>query len=107
MWSAAIGGVEYDFAVERGESVQSMQTRLAKAGPAFALQVAGICEQERLDEMLICPGESVEVYSYGGMIAHVLTFAALRRTLVAGALHDAAFTDLDAGDPIRWLTEAT
>jgi hypothetical protein len=106
MWRAAIDGVDYDFAVEHGESVKSMQTRLADAGPAFALQVAGICEQERLDEMLICPGEPVEVYSYGAMIAHVLTFAAHRRTLVAGALHDAGFTDLDAGDPIRWLTEA-
>jgi hypothetical protein len=39
------------------------------------------------------------------MIAHVLTFAAHRRTLVAGALHDAGITDLGVGDPIRWVTE--
>ncbi|MGH3369973.1 MAG: helix-turn-helix domain-containing protein, partial [Nocardioidaceae bacterium] len=107
MWNAAIDGRDYDFAVEHGESVSGMQSRLAEVGPAFAAQVAGICEQDRLDEMLICPGESVEVYTYGAMIAHVLTFAAHRRTLVAGALYDAGFTDLDAGDPIRWITSVT
>ena len=30
-----------------------------------------------------------ELFTYGGLIAHVLTFAAHRRTLVCGALHDA------------------
>jgi hypothetical protein len=38
------------------------------------------------------------------MIAHVLTFASYRRTLVAGALHDAGCDDLDSGDPIRWIS---
>jgi AraC family transcriptional regulator len=46
--------------------------------------------------------DPVEVYTYGGMIAHVLTFAAHRRTLVAGALIDAGVTDLGPGDPMRW-----
>jgi hypothetical protein len=46
-----------------------------------------------------------EVFTYGGMIAHVLTFAAHRRTLVVGALHDAGITDLGAGDPMRWVAE--
>jgi hypothetical protein len=48
----------------------------------------------------------VEVYTAGAMIAHVLTFASYRRTLVAGALHDAGCEDLDSGDPIRWITQA-
>ncbi len=39
------------------------------------------------------------------MIAHVLTFAAHRRTLVVGALYDAGFNDLNGGDPIRWVAE--
>jgi hypothetical protein len=37
------------------------------------------------------------------MIAHVLTFAAHRRTLVVGALFDAGITDLGYGDPMRWV----
>jgi AraC family transcriptional regulator len=40
-----------------------------------------------------------------GMIAHVITFAAHRRTLVAGALADAGIKDLGAGDPMRWVAE--
>jgi hypothetical protein len=104
MWHAALAGQEYDFAVEQGESVQSMQRRLAEVGPAFAAEVGDICAHDRLDELIVCPGESVEVYTNGAMIAHVLTFASYRRTLVAGALHDAGCDDLDSGDPIRWIT---
>ncbi len=43
------------------------------------------------------------MFTYGGMIAHVLTFAAHRRTLVVGALSDAGITDLGYGDPMRWV----
>jgi len=45
-----------------------------------------------------------EVFTYGGMmIAHVLTFAAHRRTLVCGALSTAGVPDLVNGDPMRWV----
>jgi hypothetical protein len=48
--------------------------------------------------------EPPEVFTYGGMVAHVLTFAAHRRILVHGALEDAGITDLN-GDPMRWVAE--
>ena len=48
----------------------------------------------------------VEVFTYGGMIAHVLTFAAARRVLVLGALASAGITDLGTGDPRKWVAEA-
>jgi hypothetical protein len=47
-----------DFSVERGEAVTGMRKRLDEVGPAFAAQVADICRQDRLDEMLVCPGEN-------------------------------------------------
>jgi len=105
MWNAAIAGREYDFAVERGESVPHMRVRLSEVGPSFVSMVTDACEHGRLEEALVCPGEPIEVYTVGGVIAHVLTFAAHRRTLVAGALHDAGFDDLDGGDPIRWVAQ--
>ena len=40
-----------------------------------------------------------EVFTYGGMIAHVLTFAAYNRTLVVQALDAAGISDLGWGDP--------
>ncbi|MGZ0148357.1 hypothetical protein ACXJJ3_14900 [Kribbella sp. WER1] len=84
--------------------VSVLAEALDEAGPAFAGEVGELCTANRLDELIVCPGDNVEVYTSGGMIAHVLTFAAYRRTLVAGALHDAGCDDLDSGDPIRWIS---
>jgi hypothetical protein len=106
MWNAAIDGRPYDWDVEQGESIASMRTRLADEGSAFLANVRTLIDEGRLDETFvdaIC--DPPEVFTYGGMIAHVLTFAAHRRTLVAGALHDAGITDLGAGDPMRWVAE--
>ena len=106
MWNATIATRSYDFAIERGESIESMRARLAEEGTTFLSQVREVGEQGRLDETFVdalC--EPYEVFTYGGMIAHVLTFAAHRRTLVAGALVDAGITDLGAGDPLRWVAE--
>jgi AraC family transcriptional regulator len=106
MWNAAIATRSYDFEIERGESIESMRARLAEEGSTFLSQVREVTEQGRLDETFvdaIC--DQPEVFTYGGMIAHVLTFAAHRRTLVAGALIDAGVTDLGAGDPMRWVAE--
>ena len=106
MWDAATNDQPYDFDVERNESVADMRTRLAQSGPAFLTQVRTIVDEGRLDETFvdaIC--DPPEVFTYGGMIAHVLTFAAHRRTLVCGALSDAGVTDLGSGDPMRWVAE--
>ena len=35
------------------------------------------------------------------MVAHVLTFAAVRRTMAIGALATAGIDDLGSGDPMR------
>jgi AraC-like DNA-binding protein len=106
MWNAAIDGRPYDFAVERAEPVASIRARLADEGATFLATVRGVVDEGRLDETFvdaIC--DPPEVFTYGGMIAHVLTFAAHRRTLVVGALHDVGITDLGAGDPMRWVAE--
>jgi AraC family transcriptional regulator len=106
MWDAATHDRDYDFSVERGESVADIRSRLAESGPAFLAQVQAIVEEGRLDETFVdalC--DPPEVFTYGGMIAHVLTFAAHRRTLVCGALVDAGVGDLGAGDPMRWVAE--
>ena len=105
MWNAAIEGRAYDFDIEQHESMCRLRERLADEGPTFLTHVRGIVDEGRLDETFvdaIC--DPPEVFSYGGMIAHVLTFAAHRRTLVCGALIDAGITDLGAGDPMRWVS---
>ncbi len=106
MWLAAIETREYDFAIEEHEPVSGMRTRLDRVGPAFADQVREVAEQGRLDETFVdalC--EPAHVFTYGGMIAHVVTFSAYRRTLVALALDHAGITDLGWGDPMHWVAE--
>jgi AraC family transcriptional regulator len=106
MWDAATHERPYDMDVEQSESITRLRAKLAEAGPAFAAQVHAIIDEGRLDETFVdalC--DPPEVFTYGGMIAHVLTFAAHRRTLVCGALADAGITDLGAGDPMRWVGE--
>jgi AraC family transcriptional regulator len=107
MWSAAIDGEAYDFSVEKNERPDSMRRRLERAGPAFRAQVANAIEAGRLDDTFVdAVCEPPEVFSYGGMVAHVLTFAAHRRTLVLGGLAAAGITDLGSGDPAKWIAEA-
>jgi len=61
---------------------------------------------DRLDDTFVdatCVPASV--FTYGGMIAHVLTFAAHRRTLVALALARHGVDDLGWGDPMTWVAQ--
>lgn len=105
MWNSAIAMREYDWSVEEHESVDGMRQRLVDVAPVFIGQVRDVITQGRLDETFVdtlC--EPAEVFTYGGMIAHVLTFAAHRRTLVAGALVSAGIDDLGAGDPMTWVS---
>jgi AraC-like DNA-binding protein len=107
MWNSAIASRDYDWSIEKHESVASLQRRLTSVGPVFLANVRSAIEDGRLDDTFVdalC--EPAEVFTYGGMIAHVLTFAAHRRTLVVLALDAAGITDLGWGDPMRWVAES-
>ena len=84
-----------------------MRRRLAEAGPEFLETVRSRAADGTLDETFVdAVCDPPEVFTYGGMIAHVLTFAAHRRTLVLGAFADAGVTELGSGDPMRYVAEA-
>jgi AraC family transcriptional regulator len=107
MWNAAVETREYDWSVEDHEPISSMRARLRTEGDRYLRQVREVCDQGRLDETFvdaIC--EPFQIFTYGGMIAHVLTFAAYRRTLVVGALDRYGVPDLGWGDPMRWVAPA-
>jgi AraC-like DNA-binding protein len=106
MWNCAIANQAYDWSLEEHESTDAMRQRLAHVAPAFLSEVRAVIADGRLDETFVdalC--EPAEVFTYGGMIAHVLTFAAHRRTLVVLALDNAGVGDLGWGDPMRWIAE--
>ena len=94
--------------VRRGARVGRLAARTGwpSEGPTYLAQVRDVVEQGRLDDTFVdalC--EPAEVFTYGGMIAHVLTFAAHRRTLVVLALDKHGVTELGWGDPMRWVAE--
>lgn len=104
MWNCAVANRPYDWSVEDHEDLTAMRDRLARVAPVFHTEVQDAITNSRLDETFVnalC--QPAEIYTYGGMIAHVLTFAAHRRTLVALALKDAGIEDLGWGDPMRWV----
>ncbi len=106
MWNAAIAHRDYDWSVEEHESIASLRSRLADEGAAYLANIREVCEQGRLDDTFVdalC--EPAEVFTYGGMVAHVLTFAAHRRCLVVMALHKHGVSELGWGDPMRWVAE--
>ncbi len=104
MWNAAMDSRDYDWSLEDHESLTSMRERLADDGPAYLARVREVVEGDRLDDTFVdalC--DPPEVFTYGGMVAHVLTFAAHRRTLVALALAHHGIDDLGWGDPMLWV----
>jgi AraC-like DNA-binding protein len=107
MWQNVINGRDYDMSIEEHEDIAALRRRLDVAGPAFLSEVRRVVEGGRLDETFIDAfGDKPEVFTYGGLIAHVLTFAAARRILVLGAFESAGITDLGNGDPRLWVADA-
>ena len=104
MWNAAMATRDYDWSVEEHESLSSLRERFATEAPTYLAHVRGVVAADRLDDTFVdalC--EPAEVFTYGGMIAHVLTFAAHRRTLVALAFARHGIEDLGWGDPMTWV----
>jgi AraC family transcriptional regulator len=107
MWNAAMATRDYDWDVEDHESLGSMRQRLGVEGPRYLAHVREVCAQGRLGDTFVdalC--ETAEVFTYGGMIAHVLTFAAHRRTLVVLAFAAHGIDELGWGDPMRWVARS-
>ena len=106
MWNAALATRDYDWSVEEHESLTSMRERLAAEGPTYLRHVRDVVADDRLDDTFVdalCV--PAEVFTYGGMIAHVLTFAAHRRTLVALAFGRHGVDELGWGDPMVWVAQ--
>jgi AraC family transcriptional regulator len=86
--------------------IQELRERHAVAGSRFVALVNQLNEEGRFDDSFVdTTCEPPRVFTYGGMVAHVLTFAAHRRSLLIGAFHTAGITDLAFGDPMRFVAE--
>jgi AraC-like DNA-binding protein len=103
MWDASMHNRPYDFEAEQQQSLAEIRAGLAEIGPAFLTQIRRILTDNRTDETFVdATCEPPQVFTYGGMLAHVLTYAAHRRTLVTGALWDFGIRDVQ-DDPMHWV----
>lgn len=107
LWNQVIANKPYDFSVEHHEDLTAMRERFARTAPRFLAQVHDVVESGRLDETFVnALREPAAIYTYCGMIAHVLTFAAHTRTLVILSFKKAGAGDLLYwGDPLDWVAK--
>lgn len=103
MWVTALeGGTQMpldDDATPRG-----LRVRLENVGPRFRELAVAALQAGRADETFIdATCDPPQTFTYGGMLAHVLTFSAVRRTMAIGALEREGIADLGAGDPMHFV----
>jgi AraC-like DNA-binding protein len=106
MWIAATAGATEVPAMHQPitSTPQELKVRLAQAAPQFRELAVDALQAGAADDTFIdATCEPPQTFTYGGMLAHVLTFAAVRRTLAIGALESAGITDLGSGDPMRYV----
>lgn len=103
MWITALEGGSA-VAANPDTSPAGQKRRLASAAPRFRELVLDPIQQGRAGDTFIdaiC--DPPQTFSYGGVLAHVLTFSAARRTLAIGALESAGVNDLGSGDPMQFV----
>lgn len=106
MWSCAMANEPYDVTQERERTLEELREQLDRVGPAFVATVRRIDAEDRFDETFVdVTGGEPYIFTAAGMIAHILTYAAYRRTLVVGALA-ALGADVE-DDPLAWFTAST
>jgi AraC-like DNA-binding protein len=101
VWTAALKGAECP---EPGEdSLSGMRGRLEAVDPEFLKIVRQVRDRGDWDAVFVDPTcNPPESFTFGAMVAHVLTFQAYRRQLLLVALKRHGVTDLGYGDPIEW-----
>lgn len=100
-WVAVLDGA--DLPEEPDRSVEGMLARLDRAFPRFgelARQVRDQADWDRSFTDALC--EPPETFTFGGMLAHVVTHAAHRRAVIVEALQRLGVEEPTGSDPIDW-----
>lgn len=98
VWTAAIAGEEPPPA-ESGELLR----RFDHVAPRFRALVDDVRARGAWDDAFVdalC--EPPQAFTYGGVLAHVLSYGAVRRETLAGLLRELGHPPAGSGDPIEW-----
>jgi AraC family transcriptional regulator len=101
-WLSALRGGSWPD--ESDQSMPGLAARHERAGQDFRAFVSGAIGDENLGDTFIdTTCEPLVAHSLGGTIAHVITFAAVRRTMAVGALSSAGVRDFGKADPRPYI----
>ena len=99
IWVAAIRGD----ALPQPEHGDGLTERFERSGRAFQRLVRSISDNGEWDDAFVdalC--EPPQSFTYGGVVAHVLSYGAVRREALAGVLAELGARVPSSGDPIEW-----
>jgi AraC family transcriptional regulator len=101
VWTAAMGGHDIPSRDER--SIAALQARLAAVQPQFAALVRRIRDRNEWDDTFVDALCTPPVsFTFGSVIAHILTVSVVRRQTVIGVLGELGVPDAETRDPIEW-----
>jgi AraC family transcriptional regulator len=102
MWVVAVDG---GTTIPAGANTPAaMRARLDAAAPAFRVTVVDpVCAGAGGESFVDATCRPPRTFTRAGVLAHVLTFAAVRRTQAVGALAAHGASDLGAGDPMVYV----
>jgi AraC-like DNA-binding protein len=106
VWVAAIAGAVHPEPSPAGTAPPALGRRFDAAARAFARIVRRIRDRGAWDDAFVdalC--EPPQSFTYGGVVAHVLSYGAVRREALAGVLAELGVRGLSSGDPILWEGE--
>ena len=100
-WTASIKGRPSP--EELDATIPGIRRRLEAIAPEFRRLVKDIKDRGDWDTAFVdalC--DPPETFTFGGAIAHVVTFSAYRREMGIAALRTFGIKDIGYGDPIEW-----
>jgi len=101
VWTAAIGG--RDIPPRDDRSVSGLQARLATVQPQFTALVRRLRDRNEWDDAFVDALCTPPVsFTFGSVIAHILTVSVVRRQTVVGVLRELGVADPETRDPIEW-----
>lgn len=104
-WTAAVAGA--DAPPRGGTTLDELRTRFDRSADAWRDAVRTVRERGSWDTAFVdATCDPPESFTYGGMVAHVLSWSAHRRHVAVGALLALGATDVPSADPIAWERRA-
>jgi AraC family transcriptional regulator len=101
VWTAAIGGREVPPRDKR--SIAALKARLAAVQPQFAALVHRIRDRNEWDDAFVDALCTPPVsFTFGSVIAHILTVSVVRRQTVIDVLRELGVKGVETRDPIEW-----